>query len=312
MNLQQLRYITEIAKRDLNISSVAAALHTSQPGISKQVRLLESELGIEIFMRSANRLSNITPTGEKIIGMAQKIVAEIANIKVVSGDLRQEKSGPMIIATTHTQARYVLPEIMKRFTSNYDDVQIMLRHGDPLRISELILAGDADIGITSGTAHYPRELLVLPCRRFQRIVVVRRGHKLLNRRLTLKAIAQYPLITYEPAYPGRAQLEKAFAREGLKPKIVLSATDADVIKSCVENGLGIAVLSEVTYDSRDDAALRAIPAGHLFDSSITSIVIHRHRYLRRYAYDFIEMCAPRWSRANVERQSFAQKMIRIT
>lgn len=302
MNLRQLRYISEIAKRGLNISAVASALHTSQPGISKQVKLLEAELGSEIFVRSSNRLSGITPLGQKIIGMAQNVITEISNIKAASGGLDQERSGPLVIATTHTQARYVLPEIMKRFTLRYPKVQLTLRHGDPSRISELLLSGEADIGVTTDTAQHLRELLVLPCRRFQRVVIVPREHKLLNKkRLTLKILAEYPLVTYEPAFTGRRQLEKAFEREGLKPELVLSAIDADVIKSCVEHGLGIAVLSEVTYDQSDDSGLCAIPAGHLFEPSVTSIVIHRHRYLRRYAYDFIEMCAPPWSQANVQR-----------
>ena len=302
MNLRQLRYISEIAKRGLNISAVASALHTSQPGISKQVRLLEVELGAEIFVRSSNRLSSITPLGQKIIGMAQNVIAEISNIKAASGDIEQEKSGPLVIATTHTQARYVLPEIMKRFTLHDPKVQLTLRHGHPSLIAELLLSGEADIGVTTETAQHLRELLVLPCRRFQRVVIVPHGHKLLDKkRLTLKALAEYPLVTYEPAFTGRRQLEKAFEREGLRPRLVLSAIDADVIKSCVEHGLGIAVLSEVTYDQSRDSELCAIPAGHLFEPSITSIVIHRHRYLRRYAYDLIEMCAPPWSRANVER-----------
>jgi LysR family transcriptional regulator, cys regulon transcriptional activator len=302
MNLRQLRYISEIAQRGLNISAVASALHTSQPGISKQVRLLETELGAEIFVRSSNRLSGVTPLGQKIIGMAQNVIAEISNIRVASRDLEQERSGSFVIATTHTQARYVLPEIMKRFTLRYPKVQLTLRHGDPSRISELLLSGEADIGVTTETAKHLRELLVLPCRRFQRVVIVPRGHELLNKkRLTLKLLAKYPLVTYEPAFTGRRQLEKAFEREGLKPTLVLSAIDADVIKSCVEHGLGIAVLSEVTYDKSGDFKLCALPAGHLFEPSVTNIVIHRHRYQRRYVYDFIEMCAPPWSRANVQR-----------
>lgn len=308
MNLRQLRYINEIAKRGLNISAAASALHTSQPGISKQVRLLEAELGADIFVRSSNRLSGITPLGHKIIGMAQNVIAEISNIRAASGDLQEEKSGPLVIATTHTQARYVLPEIMKRFTLRYPGVQLTLRHGDPSRISELLLSGEADIGMTTETAPHLRELLVLPCRRFQRVVVVPRGHELLNRkRLTLRLLAKYPLVTYEPAFTGRRQLERAFEREGLKPELVLSAIDADVIKSCVEHGLGIAVLSEVTYDETADSKLCAIPAGHLFEPSVTNIAVHRHRYLRRYAYDFIEMCAPRWTRANIERATASRR-----
>lgn len=301
MNLRQMQYVCEIAKRDLNISSVASALHTHQPGISKQVKRLETELGIEIFLRSRNRLSGITPHGQKIIAMAQAIVNEVANIRAVSRDVVQESNGSLVIAVTHTQARYVLPEVIKRFSSRYPKVRITMRHADPERIVAMLLSGDADIGVTTNDPPKVRELIVLPCREFQRLVIVPRGHKLLqSKRLTLKELARYPLVTYEPAFTSREIVVRAFEKQGMEPKVVLSAIDADVIKTCVEQGLGIAVLSEVTFDPERDRHLRAIPAGHLFDPSVTKIWLCRNHHVRRYTYDFIEMCAPRWSRSNVE------------
>lgn len=298
MNLRQLRYIDEIARRDLNISAVAAALHTSQSGISKQLQLFEAELGSELFVRSRNRLSAITPVGHRIIAIARNIIAEVASIEATSRDLVAESGGPLVIATTHTQARYVLPEILKSFIARFPRVTLTLRHGDPAQIAALVRAGEADIGVTTDTPGPRRDLLIVPCRRFGRIVVTPRGHELLRcGRLTLKAIAQYPLVTYEPAFTGRTQVMKAFAREGLQPTIVLSAIDADVIKTCVEHGLGIAVLSEVTYDRERDTGLGAIPAGHLFEASNSHVVLHRQRQLRQYAYDFVELCAPRWNGA---------------
>ncbi|OFW30244.1 MAG: hypothetical protein A3H97_00420 [Acidobacteria bacterium RIFCSPLOWO2_02_FULL_65_29] len=301
MNLRQMQYICEIARRDLNISSVAAALHTNQPGISKQVKLLETELSGEIFVRSRNRLSGITPLGQRVIVMAQTIVNEMANIKTISRDVVQERSGALVIAVTHTQARYVLPEVIKSFAARYPRVRITMRHADPARIVEMLRSGDADIGITTNDSPKLREIMVLPCREFQRVVIVPRGHELLgSKRVTLKELARYPLVTYESAFTSREVVVRAFAKQGLEPKVVLSAIDADVIKTCVEQGLGIAVLSEVTLDPQRDLNICAIPAGHLFDPSVTKIWLCRNRYIRRYTYDFIEMCAPRWSRSNVE------------
>jgi LysR family cys regulon transcriptional activator len=301
MNLRQMRYLCEIAKRELNISAVAAALHTNQPGISKQVKLLETELGIQIFVRSRNRLSGITPHGRKIIEMAHSITNEVANMKAVSRDVVQKDSGSLVIAVTHTQARYVLPEVIKRFTARYPKVRITMRHADPEKITEMLLSGAADLGVTTNDPPALRELVVLPVREFQRVVVVPRGHKLLrSRRLTLKELARCPIVTYEPAFTAREIVVRAFDKAKLEPKLVISSIDADVIKTCVEQGMGIAVLSEVTFDAGRDLNLAAIPAGHLFDPSITKIWLCRKHYLRRYAYDFIEMCNPRWSRSAVE------------
>jgi LysR family cys regulon transcriptional activator len=299
MNLRQLRYIAEIAERDLNISAVASSVHTSQSGISKQVKLLESELGIEIFVRARGRLRGITPLGARVVEYARNALAEVDNIRAISEE--RKRPGSMTIATSHTQARYVLPDIMKRFSARYPKVRISLAHGSPAEIAELVRAGKADIGVSTETAR-TKELLSLPYRRFERVVIVPRGHPLLRmKRVTLKALARYPLVSYEPQYSGRRDVVRAFEKAGLAPRMPVSATDADVIKTYVEQGLGIAVLSEVTFDAARDASLGAIPAGHLFAPSTTILLLNRKRYLQQHAYDFVEMCLPKWTRADVQR-----------
>lgn len=302
MNLRQVQYICEVARQRLNISAAAVALHTSQPGVSKQIKLLEAELGAQIFVRTLRRLSAITPFGEKILLSAQRIVNEISHIKAVSRDVEKNNVGTLVIATTHTQARYVLPGVMRRFTQRHPRVRLMLRHGDPAQIAQLLLAGEADLGVTTDVPKKPADLVVLPCHKFERVVVVPSRHPLLRaRRLTLKLLAQYPLVSYEPAFTGRHHVLEAFEHRGLEPKVVLSAIDADVIKACVEQGFGIAVLLGITFDARRDSGLKAIPASHLFRPGTISVALHRQHYLRQYEYDFIEMFAARWNRANVQR-----------
>jgi LysR family cys regulon transcriptional activator len=304
MNLRQLRYISEIARRDLNISTVASTLHTAQSGISKQLKLLEDELGVRIFVRARGRLSAFTEEGARIVEFANRALDEIDNLYSVSRERKRPASRTLVIATTHTQARYVLPEVLKRYASRHPTVRINLRHGDPAQIAALVAAGEADIGVTTDTGDNVKDLLALPYRKMKRVVIVPRGHPLLERKhLTLKALARYPLVTYEPQFTGRRELMRAFEREGLTPTLFVSAIDADVIKTCVEQGLGIAVLSEVTYDPERDTRLRAIAAGTLFEPSTTSVLLHRRRHLQQHGYDFVETCAPAWTKAQVQRMA---------
>jgi LysR family cys regulon transcriptional activator len=301
MNLRQIRYIWEITKCDFNISRAAKALQTNQPGVSKQIRLLEDELGFPIFRRRRSRLSGVTSEGAKVVAMAENIVKEIANIKAISDDVRQEQSAALVIAATYTQAGYVLPQIMKRFAALHPNVTITMRHADPGRIMAMVEAGQADIGVTSEDPTSTRALLALPCRRFDKVVVVPKNHPLLKKkRLTLKDLVQYPLVTYDPSFTAGRQIVEAFRNEGLAPQTVVIAIGADVIKSCVEQGLGIAVLSQVSFDAQRDINLRALKAGHLFEPSTTKILLSRDRYVRRYTYDFMELCEPRWTRSNVQ------------
>ena len=302
MNLRQLRYVCEVAKRaEFSISAAAKALHTNQPGISKQLKLLEEELGVAIFRKSKSRLVGLTDEGERIMAHAQVIVDEAMSIRAIGKERILGRSGPLVIAVTHTQARYVLPGVMKDFSAAYPKVRLTMRHADPQRIAEMLASGEADLGVTTNEAPQGSDIVVLPFREFRRVVVVPRTHALTRvRRLTLKHLSQYPLVTYEPAFTAREVVLDAFRKASLEPRVVISAMDGDVIKTCVEQGLGYAILSEIAYNEARDANLTALPAGHLFPSATTRIWLWRQRYVRRYAYAFMEMCDPRWSRAAVE------------
>ena len=302
MNLQQLRYISEVSRRGLNISAAAATLRTSQPGISKQIKLLEAELGVDIFRRSRNRLEAITPVGRRIVAIAQEVVAQLEQIQASATASGAESQTSLVVATSHTQARYVLPDIIGQFTASHQRVSLTLRHGDPAQIRAMLLAGEADLGVTTEAEDHSSSIMSLPCRRFERVLVVPVRHPLIRvQRMSLAAIAEYPLVAYEPAFTGRRLVIQAFERAGLDPKIVLSAIDADVIKACVERGLGVAVLSEVTYDRKRDNRLRALRLNHLFEPSITHIVFRRQRRLRAWEYDFIQLCASNWTRGRIDR-----------
>lgn len=301
MNLQQLRYVCEIAQRGLNISAAAAALNTNQPGISKQIRQLEAELGLTIFERSRNRISGITPLGQQVVELAQDVMNQIAQISAIGRDPVLETSGALVVATSHTQARYVLPDVLRRFTARFPGVSLTLRHANPAQITEMLLSGEADLGVTTETERIPRALIGLPCRRFERVLMVPAGHPLLAKgTIALADVAAGPLVAYESVFTGRRVVDRAFAAAGLTPRHVLTAIDADVMKKCVENGLGITVLSEVTFEAARDTGLRAIPVGHLFEPSITSVALRRQRRMRRYEYDFIAMCGPAWTRARIQ------------
>lgn len=302
MNLQQLRFIVEISRQNLSISKAASALHTSQPGVSKQLSLMEQELGFEVFTRSRGRLTGRTPEGQKVIDFAEKALEEITNIQRVSQEFKRPDTHVISIATSHTQARYVLSEIMRDFAVRFPNVSIRLRLGNPQQIAELVLSGETDIGITTDPTDRVKDLLTLPYRSFERLVIVQQGHELVrSKRITLKRLSQYPLIAYEPQFTGWCAVSDAFKNEGLEPKVFVSAIDADVIKTCVEQGMGIAVLSEVTFDPKKDRALRAIRTGSMFAPATTNFLLHRKRYLPKFAYDFIETCMPAWTKAHLHK-----------
>jgi DNA-binding transcriptional LysR family regulator len=301
MNLRQLRYISEIAKRRLNITSTAEALNTNQSGVSKQLKLLEEELGLEIFVRSRNRLSGSTPHGRRIIALAENILNDLARIKSIAEEVSRDSKSSLAIGITHTQARYVLPEIIKRFSERHPKVRIRLRHAEPGQLLEMLLAGAVDMAVTASDPPPNRDLVILPFRQFHRVIIVPKGHKLLRvSRPTLRDIAEYPIVTYEPGYSARQDLVRVFKKAGLEPKIAISAIDADVIKSCVEQGLGITMMSEVTFDPKRDTNLRSIVVEHLFEPFSTKIVLAKQHGIRQHTYDFIEMCAPQWARERVE------------
>ncbi len=293
MKLQQLRYLCEVANQELNLSKAAKNLHTSQPGISKQIQLLEDELGVEIFIRKGKRVTKITTPGSTILKIAGKILNETKNLKRVGQEFTSKNSGSLTIATTHTQARYVLPHTIRNFTTRYPKVNLSLRQGNPIQISKLVTSGEADIAIATEAIELFHELVMLPCYQWNRCIITPPEHPLLKlNKLTLEAIAKYPIITYDFAFTGRSKINQAFEAKGLTPNVVLTAIDADVIKTYVELGLGIGIVAQMAFDSKRDKHLRSIDASHLFEPSTTRIGISRNSYLRSYELDFIEMFAP--------------------
>jgi LysR family cys regulon transcriptional activator len=301
MKLQQLRYLCEVANQGLNLSKAAEILHTSQPGISKQIRLLENELGVDIFVRNGKRVVETTPPGRAIIEIAERMLRDAKNLKQVGQEFANEAIGSLTIATTHTQARYALPSAIKHFTARYPKVKLILRQGSPTQISELVTSGIADIAIATEAIELFHELVMLPCYQWNRCIVVPPRHPLLRLgELTLEAIAQYPIITYDFAFTGRSKINQAFDSKRLVPNVVLTAIDADVIKTYVELGLGIGILAQMAFDPKRDKHLRSIDASHLFEPSTTRIGIGRNSYLRGYVYDFIEIFAPHLDHAAVK------------
>jgi LysR family cys regulon transcriptional activator len=301
MKLQQLRYLVEVERQGLNLSVAAEKLHTSQPGISKQIKLLEDELGVEIFVRNGKRVTAVTPPGKAIVEIAQRILHEADNLRQAAQDFAEEDSGRLTIATTHTQARYALPGVVQRFTQRYPKVKLGLVQGNPMQICQYTLAGQADFCIATEAIGTFDELVMLPCYAWNRCVIAPPEHPILKQKqLTLEGIAKYPIITYDFAFTGRSQINHAFEMRGLKPNVVLTAIDSDVIKTYVELGLGIGILAHMAFDAQRDTGLRALDASHLFESSTTRIGVPRNAYLRGYVYDFIEMFAPHLARKVVD------------
>ena len=301
MKLQQLRYLTEVVKQNLNLSGAAEALHTSQPGISKQIRLLEDELGVEIFVRNGKRVTAVTPPGKTILEIAQRILHEAENLKQAAQDFSNQDGGRLTIATTHTQARYALPNVIQRFTKRYPKVKLGLIQGNPVQICQYAISGQADFCIATEAIDTFEELVMLPCYNWNRCVVAPPGHPILKqKKLAIADIAKYPIITYDFAFTGRSQINRAFEAKGLTPNVVLTAIDSDVIKTYVALGLGIGILANMAFDPARDKNLRALDASHLFESSTTRIGVPRRAYLRGYIYDFIEMFAPQLSRKVVD------------
>ena len=293
MNLQQLRFLCAIVDHGLNVTDAAEALFTSQPGISKQVRLLEEELGVRVFVRQGKRFTGLTPAGEALVATARRALGEIENLKRVGAEFRNDDAGTLAIATTHTQARYVLPPILQGFAERYPRIRLVLRQGNPVQVAEHTLRGDVDVGIATESIAGYSELVTLPCYQWNRCLLVPRGHPLAKAKpLTLAAIARHPIVTYDFAFTGRSQINAAFDSAGLSPNVVLTALDADVIKTYVELGMGVGIVAEMAYDPARDAGLVALPAGHLFAPSTTRLAIRRGAFLRGYVYDFVARFAP--------------------
>lgn len=293
MKLNQLRYICEIARRGLNVSAAAEALYTSQPGVSKQVRQLEDELGLQIFARSGKQFSHITPAGQEIIAEAERVLLQIQNIRNIAQEFREESTGSLSIATTHTQARHALPDVVTAFRRRHPNISLHMHQGTPMQIADMAARGVVDFSIATESMELFEDLVMLPCYRWNRSVVVPKGHPLEQvQPLTLEAIAQYPIVTYVFGFTGRSKLDQAFADKNLKPEVVFTATDSEVIKTYVSLGLGIGIIASMSFNPGRDQGLTALNADHLFDHSVTNIGFRRGAYLRGYMREFIKLFAP--------------------
>ncbi|MDG1206538.1 MAG: HTH-type transcriptional regulator CysB [Pseudomonadales bacterium] len=305
MKLQQLRYIWEVAHHGLNVSATAQSLYTSQPGISKQIRLLEDELGVEVFARSGKHLTRITPAGETIIEKAGEILRTVESIKQAAQEFSNERKGSLSVATTHTQARYALPDVIEGFIDKYPEVSLHMHQGTPVQIAEMAADGGVDFAIATEGLDLFGDLVMMPCYRWNRCIVVKKDHPLAQLgSVGLADVAEYPLVTYVFGFTGRSKLDEAFLREGLAPKVVFTATDADVIKTYVRLGLGIGIIAKMAHDEVLDDDLVAIDADTLFESSTTMIGCRRGTFLRGYMYEFIQLFAPHLTREIVD-QAFA-------
>lgn len=301
MNLQQLRYVREAVRQGLNLTEAARALHTSQPGISKQIRDLEEELGIQIFVRRGKRLVEVTQPGRAAVEVIDRLLLEAENLRNLAREYADQDAGALTIATTHTQARYALPPVIRAFRAQFPKVRLSLQQGSPVEIAESVIAGHADIGVaTEALDRYP-QLLALPAYRWHHCVVMPASHPLAGcDAISLEALSAEPLITYTTAFAGRSHIDAAFAARGLPMNVVLGAIDADVIKTYVELGLGVGIIAAMAFDPERDRGLHAIDAAHLFQGSTTRVAIRRDAYLRRYTYAFIERVAPQLTRELID------------
>jgi LysR family cys regulon transcriptional activator len=301
VNLQQLKYLCAVVDHGLNVSGAADALSTSQPGISKQIRHLEDELGLRIFVRQGKRLTTLTPAGVDVVATARRALREISNLRRVADEFRGADVGVLAIATTHTQARYVLPQVLARFSARFPKVRLVLHQGSPAQVAAQTAAGEVDIGIATEALGDHPDLVALPCHRWNRGVLVPRGHPLTHvRPLTLEAIARHAIITYDLAFAGRSAIDAAFAAKSLEPNVVLTALDADVIKTYVELGMGVGIIALIAYDPVKDAGLEMLDASHLFAASTTRLALRRGVFLRGFVYEFIALFSPRYDRTAVD------------
>lgn len=304
MKLQQLRCIVAMRQNNLNVSEAAAALFTSQPGVSKQIKQLEDEVGVPLFVRSGKQIVSETPAGSDIIDVAERVLAATDDIKNIGREYSDPNAGELRLATTHTQARYVLPSIIEAFSDRYPRVNIQLHQGTPAQMASMIEAGEVDFVIATEGLHHYNDLVMLPCSRWNRAVIVPPDHALYKLSqldgLTLEALANFPIITYVFGFTGRSQLDKAFHAKGLTPNVVLTAADADVIKTYVRSGLGVGIIAQMAFESEQDDDLKVIEAAHLFESSMTHIGMRRNRQLRPFMYAFIQQFAEHLNEERVD------------
>ncbi len=304
MNFQQLRSIREACRCGYNLTEVANVLYTSQPGVSRQIREVEEELGVDIFERNGKRLTGLTEPGKGILPIIERLLLEAENLRQAGNDYSDQARGTLAIATTHTQARYVLPKVVQQFRLAFPEVRIALQQSAPEHIAEWVLSGKADIGIATEGLSAFKDLVSFPCYEWNHVVVVPDGHPLLaHETLSLEDLAKYPLITYDVGFTGRGHIDDAFKRAGLRTDIVLTAMDSDVIQQYVSLGLGVGLVASMAIESGNEnqraQGLRTISASHLFQSNVTRLAVRRGAYLRTYTYDFIQKFAPSLSREDI-------------
>jgi len=313
MNFQQLRSVREAVRCGYNLTEVAHMLHTSQPGVSRQIRELEEELGVDIFARAGKRLTGLTPPGKDLLPIVERLLLDADNLKRAGQDYSAQLEGQLSVAATHSQARYALPHVVKDFRDQFPKVTLHLHQGSPKQVAAMLLSGEADIGVaTEALADYP-QLVTLPCYRWTHSIVVPPDHPLLAQEgpVTLEQLARYPIITYELGYTGRSHIDNAFATAGLRPEVVLTAMDADVIKTYVELGMGVGIVASVAVDEERDAHLRILDAGHLFQVNVTRLGLRRGAWLRGYAYRFIETFVPTLSKEVVAKALSSEALVEV-
>lgn len=300
MNFQQLRIIGETVKHNFNLTEVAGALNTSQSGVSKHIKDLEEELGVALFLRKGKRLLGLTEPGRELLPIVERMLTDTRNIKRIGEQFSQRDEGEIRISTTHTQARYVLPKVIAKFRAAFPKVRLILHQANPSEIAAMLLNGSADIGIATETLAHEPLLASFPYLRWSHAVIVPKGHPLANGKpLTLDAVADHPIVTYDAAFTGRSRIDATFAKAELSPDIVLEALDSDVIKTYVELGLGIGIITSIAYDPVRDAGLTLLDATHLFESSVSRIAVRRGRTQRDFTYRFIELLGPELTESKV-------------
>ena len=304
MNLLQLRVVREVARQHFSLTEAALVLHSSQSGLSKQIRELEDELGLRLFVRKGKRFTGLTEAGEQVMPVIERLLLEAGNLSRVAETFQQADTGQLCIATTHTQARYVLPEVVMAFRKEFPAVQLSLQQGSPQQIVDWLLRGEAQIGIATELLSLHQELVTFPYYRWTHAVVAASDHPLMRHPIDIDSLAKWPLITYHSGFTGRQRIEQGFLRSGLKPHIVMSALDADVIKTYVACGLGVGIIASMAFDPLRDVGLRKIEVGHLFGTNTTLIAFRKGLLLKTYAYRFAQLCEqslhPETLRASVE------------
>ena len=312
MKLQQLKYLLAIVDNGLNITAAAEKLFTSQPGVSKQLKLLEEELGLQLFVRKGKSLGGVTAAGEQVIERARFIMAEAENIRSLAASYFQEEEGTLSIATTHTQARYVLPEVVRQFRKRYPRVNLNLHQGTSEQIADIVNANDTDFAIATGSHELFNDLLLVPSYHWDRKIIVPNDHELakLDRQITLRDLAEFPLVTYVFSFGGQSSLKRAFAEQGLEPDVVFTARDADVIKTYVRMGLGVGIVAGMANEDEDED-MTVISASGLFPRSTTWIGFRKDVVLRRYMLEFVRLFAPHITADQLEKTRHVRSQVEI-